>query len=142
MARRFPGQRWVRITLRTAHLACVAMVIGTASFAQDQLDLWLAGLLLSGGLLVVEELYRYGLDWIRWAQAWVVLAKLGLFAVVALMDTWQLPALWTALVLGAVISHAPGKVRQHPLWGDPGPCADKSSGGSDPTRIGQDPPHP
>lgn len=148
MSRRFPGQRWVRIGLRTVHLGCVAMVLGAATFAHERLDLWLAGLLLSGGLLVVEELYRYGRDWFRWLQAWVVLTKLGLFAIVLLMDTWQVPALWTALVLGAIISHAPGKVRQHPLWGEPGPCADKGEadksgaeeGGQDPTRMGQDPP--
>jgi hypothetical protein len=140
VARKFPGQRWLRITLRTLHLGTVAMVIGSAAFQGPELDLWLAGLLLSGGLLVVEELYRYGLDWFRWVQAWVILTKLALFAVVALLDTWQLPALWIALVLGAVISHAPGKLRQAPLWGEPGPCASKSAGGSDPTRIGQDPP--
>ncbi len=143
MARKFPGQRWLRISLRTVHLGCVAMVLGGAAFGRQDLDLWLAGLLLSGGLMVVEELYRYGLDWFRWAQAWVVLIKLGLFAVVLTLEAWQVPALWCALVLGAVISHAPGKVRQAPLWGAPGPCADKSdvsSGGSDPTRRGQDRP--
>ncbi|MCP4804277.1 MAG: hypothetical protein GY884_02930 [Proteobacteria bacterium] len=102
----------------------MALVIGAAMYGAD-LTLSLELILLSGGALAAEELYRHGLDWFRWVQAWVVLAKLGLFVVVLALEPWRLPALWIALVLGALISHATGKVRQHPLWGDPGPCATK-----------------
>lgn len=122
--RRFPGQRALRITLRTIHLVAVALVIGAAMYGGD-MTLGLEILLLSGAALMAEEVVRHGFGWFRFVQAWVVFGKLGLFVVVLALDTWRLPALWAALVLGALISHATGKLRQHPLWGDPGPCATK-----------------
>lgn len=80
--------------------------------------------LATGAALIGEELYRYGTDWFRWLQSWVILSKVCLLALALVHgDT---VALWAALVAGAVISHAPGVVRQWPLWGDAGPCAQRA----------------
>lgn len=122
--RRFRGQRALRIAFRTLHLGAVAMLLGSAVFA-DGLGPWLEAVLLTGGLLVGEELYRYGSDWFRWLQSWVVLGKLALLVCVFALPAYQVPALWAALVMGSVISHAPGWVRQYGLIGEAGPCAAK-----------------
>jgi hypothetical protein len=58
----------------------------------------------------------------------VILAKLALLWV-GLMVPALLPwALWTAVILGGIISHAPGVVRQYGVWGEAGPCARKADG--------------
>jgi hypothetical protein len=78
--------------------------------------------LLSGGAMVAEALVRYGTDWLRFVGSWVVLFKLALLV----LALWSGMALWPlllALLLGSVISHAPGRIRQHALWGEDGACA-------------------
>lgn len=122
--RRFPGQRLVRVLMRTVHLGAVAVVLGGAIYGAD-LTQGLEILLISGMALAAEEVWRHGLGWFRFVQAWVVLTKLALFGIVLTIDAMQVPALWAALVLGALISHASGAVRQRALWGAPGPCASK-----------------
>ena len=124
--RRFPGQRALRIAFRTAHIASVVLLLGAATFG-GTMDDYLVLTLATGGLLVLEELYRYGHHWFRWLQSWVVLCKLALLLCVLALPAWKLPALWVALVLGAVISHAPGWLRQFGLFGEPGPCAVKGA---------------
>jgi hypothetical protein len=121
---RYRGQRWVRIALRTLHIAAAAMVIGAAAYGGSW-GIWPELLALSGAGIVADELLKYGLDWLRYLQAWVVLAKVGLCAFGALHPEWLLHALFLALVLGSVISHAPGRVRQFALRGTPGPCGQR-----------------
>ena len=123
---RYPGQRWVRIALRTLHIAAAAMVIG-AAVHDGAYGPWPDLLALSGLAIVADELYKGGLDWIRYLHAWVVIGKVGLAVYGALHLEHLLPCLFAALVLGSVISHAPGKVRQFAFWGEPGPCARKDT---------------
>ena len=122
MPRRFAGQRALRIAFRTAHLASIAVLIGAALFTSDAAD-YAPAAIATGSLLAGAELYRYGLDWLRWLQSWVVLAKLTLLTVGMLRPELLTGVLWACLILGAVVSHAPGSVRQWPIWGPPGPCA-------------------
>ncbi len=100
------------------------MVIGAAAYGGSW-GIWPELLALSGAGIVADELLKYGLDWLRYLQAWVVLAKVGLCAFGALHPEWLLHALFLALVLGSVISHAPGRVRQFALRGTPGPCGQR-----------------
>ncbi len=118
---RFPGQRALRIALRTLHIASIAWLLGAAVYAQPA-EAAVSATLLSGGAMVAEALVRHGSDWLRFLGAWVVLAKLGLliFALGTGMSPWPLLA---ALVLGSLISHAPGRLRQRALWGEDGACA-------------------
>lgn len=123
ITRRFFGQRVLRITLRTLHIGSASMLLGAMSFTGSAGD-WGPAVLLTGGGLILEELYRYGVAWFRWTQAWVALVKVGLFALALVLN--DTTALWVALVAGGVISHAPGALRQFPVWGEPGPCALRS----------------
>ena len=132
MTRRFPGQRALRIAVRTAHIAAAVVLLGAVTWGHDP-GASLLAVLLTGFLLVADDLYRYGPDWFRWVQSWVILGKLLVVALAA-TEPW---ALWTALVLGSVISHAPGTVRQRPLWGRPGPCAVKGSRSAAPGLRGR-----
>lgn len=135
MQRRFSGQRWVRIGLRTAHILASSLYLGLLA-ADGEAAPWLPAVLGSGALLVAEELYRYGLAWLRYRQAWAVGAKLGL---IGLGGVWPEHALATAvlaLVIGSVISHAPGSFRQAALWGEPGPCARGGAGKPGVAEVG------
>ncbi len=121
MRRRSDLHRWLDIALRTLHLlavaACFVEVVtpGAASGAT-------AGVLLTGAGMVASELWRHGLDWLRWGQAWLLFAKLATFAIAASAGA-PLAGLVGAVVLGSVASHAPGAVRHAPMFGEPGPCA-------------------
>lgn len=117
----FPGQRALRIVLRTVHIAAIGWLLGAAIYQAPSEGPVLATM-LSGGAMVVEALARYGADWLRFVGSWVVLCKLALL-VFALWSGMPLWPLLLALVLGSVISHAPGRVRQHALWGEDGACA-------------------
>jgi hypothetical protein len=118
------ARRAVRIILRTGHIAAVVGVVGSL----ENRVAWAGLLLASGGGIALLDLERHGADLFRYLQGQAVLAKLALLALGILVPWMLMPALWACLVIGAVISHAPGSIRQHTLWGPKGPCAmpDKS----------------
>ncbi len=82
--------------------------------------------MLTGLALVAEDVFKGGWDYVRYLQSWAILAKLLLLIAAMAWPALLVPALWCALIIGSVISHAPGAVRQFPLWGEPGPCATPS----------------
>ncbi len=114
--------RWLRIALRTGHLGAVALLIGAATFGQPT-EPWLTLTLLSGLSLVAADVAKGGADYFRYLQSWAILAKLLLLVIACVWPPFLVPALWCALIIGSVISHAPGRVRQRALWGESGPCA-------------------
>lgn len=122
VTRKYRGQRALRVLVRTAHIACAGIVLGAVTFGEPP-GPWLAGAVVTGSALVADELYRYGLHWFRFVASQVILTKLALLGLAAgVADTWPW-AVWVALILGGLISHAPGAVRQRALWGLDGPCA-------------------
>jgi hypothetical protein len=121
-ARKSDAQRALRIVIRTIHIGCIAMLLGAVTFGGD-FGTWAHLAVFTGGLLMVEEVHRYGLGWFRWVQAWVVMGKMTALVIGVMVPSLLLTALWVCLALGGLISHAPGRLRQHPLWGSPGPCA-------------------
>jgi hypothetical protein len=114
--------RAIRIGFRTLHIGAIAMLLGAAGFDQAT-EPWLTLTLLTGGSLVALDVRKGGGDYFRYLQSWAVLAKLILLSAAVIWPALLIPALWSALVIGSVISHAPGGVRQFALWGRPGPCA-------------------
>ncbi len=78
------------------------------------------------------ELGRHGLDWVRYAQGQATLVKVALLLFGFASPAAVLPALWGALVVGSLISHAPGWVRHYALWGADGPCRVKALEGEPP----------
>lgn len=121
--RRYPGQRALRITARTVHIASAGLVLGGALWDQD-VEGWAAALVASGTVILVDDLYRYGMAYLRYAQGATLVAKLAIVGVGASIEGMLFPSLLVAVVAGSVISHAPGAVRHFALWGAPGPCAE------------------
>lgn len=121
MATRSTLHRHAGVLVRTAHLGGVVGVLGAALY-DAPVGGWAELLVGSGMVLVADEFWRFGLAWLRYLQAWVLLAKIGLFAVFAAADA-PLAGLWVAFLLGSVISHAPGPLRHFAILGEPGPCA-------------------
>ena len=121
---RYPGQRPLRIALRTIHLACVAMVIGAVGFGQNP-EAWVVMLVLSGIGIIADDLYKYGEDYFRFAQFWALIVKIGLVVLGSIFPEMMWLMLMGALVVGSVISHSPGAIRHFSLWGPKGPCASR-----------------
>jgi len=100
------------------------MMLGAAHFdspqAAAQSDF--VGLLLgSGAGILFDDIYRYGQRWVQMLQFWAALTKVALFVVGVLFPELLIGCMWAALVVGSVISHAPGEVRHFRLWGADAP---------------------
>jgi len=117
-ARRYPGQRLLRISLRTAHIAAAVMVLGAIAHHLP-VGAWKWVLAASGLGILADDLYRYGPAWFRWLQFWAAAFKVGMVLLGLAFDPWLAPGHWAALVVGSFISHAPGRFRHKALWGPP-----------------------
>ena len=123
---KYKGQRAFRIVLRTIHLLSVMFLAGSV-FGHGVVDrLPLAILVMSGGGLMADEFLRYGTDILRWASFWSIAAKIALLLFGGLYPAWMPEVMVAAVVIGGIISHAPGAIRQYAFVGQPGPCALKS----------------
>jgi hypothetical protein len=118
----YPFQRVIRISLRTLHIGAAAMTMGAVFFGGDP-GSWPMLLMATGLGILSDDLYKYGLDWMRWLNFWVLAFKLTLLGVALYRPDFLKVAMWSALILGSLISHAPGKIRHAALWGKSGPCA-------------------
>lgn len=117
--RAFPGQRWVRIAVRTGHLASMGLLLGgvAAGHAPAELSAAMWGTLLSGAVFVALELYQSGV-WLLQLKGWAVMLKLMLFIGAVTTQEHSLPLLYAALVVGGISSHMPGRYRYYsPLHG-------------------------
>lgn len=108
--RAYSGQRALRITARTIHIGAAAMVLGAVAF-NGEAGAWTAILVLTGVFIMGDDTYKYGLDYFRTLQSWAIFLKLAALALTVIWPTSLLGAMWFCLVLGGLISHAPGKVR-------------------------------
>ena len=116
--------RVFRITARTAHIGSASLVLGAAVFG-GVVPYAAPILLFSGCAIVMHDVHKHGWDNFRYVHGAAVLVKLGLVTLGVARPSLLVPSLWAALIVGSVISHAPGAIRQYPLWGAPGPCARK-----------------
>jgi len=114
--------RAIRIGLRPLPIGAVAMVLGAVAFGGNA-GSWWSLLVLSGGGIIASDLYKHGIDWFGYACGVAALAKFALLFVGLLLPSLMLPCLWGCLIIGAVISHAPGSVRHAGVLGRPGPCS-------------------
>lgn len=111
-ARDFPGLRWVRTSLRTAHIAAFSGLVGGHVFAASpaQLQPWLIATIASGGGLVALSLYQ-SMAWLREVRGVAILLKLGLLCIIPLWWSARLPILFAIIVLSSYVSHMPGRYR-------------------------------
>lgn len=105
------------------------MVIGAVIY-EGEPSPWDGLLLLSGFGIVWTDLARHGWSWFRYGQGAATVVKVGLLAVGIVWPPFLVTSLFCALVVGSVVSHAPGSLRNFPLWGAPGPCAVDKGGES------------
>jgi hypothetical protein len=114
--RPLPAVRVARTTLRTAHLIAVASLYGGHVYGVEagRLVPALVGSLTTGGALMALEVYRVPV-WMVQIRGVATLVKLLLVAGVAAFWDQRVALLSLALVIGAVVSHMPGRWRYHSL---------------------------
>ncbi|GMR15431.1 MAG: hypothetical protein BMS9Abin30_1059 [Gammaproteobacteria bacterium] len=110
-------KRWTKISLRTLHLLAVAGVGGGVLFGLDR-ELWfnywwLA--LASGALMMLIDIISNPV-WFVQVRGLVIAVKLILLVFLGTYPGWDNLVLAVIVILSAVISHAPGKLRYYSLY--------------------------
>lgn len=110
--RDFPYRRAAKTTLRTLHIFTAGTLLGGHIFAVPSvvLEPWLWGTILSGVLLTVTDLHA-SFSVLCELRGLAVVAKLLLVLAVPVFWDARVTLLIVALVIGAVISHMPGRYR-------------------------------
>ncbi len=115
--RNFPGQRWVRISVRTWHLLAMGWLLGGTAqgltLAEQPGALWLT--FLSGIVFSALELYQTFI-WLFQLKGQAVLVKLVLLGAAVNSTEYGLSFLIVAVVIGGISSHMPGKYRYYSFY--------------------------
>jgi hypothetical protein len=116
-ARSFPGIRWVRISLRTAHLIAMGLLVGgvASGTPPDRLTEALWGTLLTGAAFVAIELYQ-SLIFLVQLKGVAVFVKFALLVLAVEVPSSALPAIIVAIVIGGISCHMPGKYRYYSIF--------------------------
>jgi hypothetical protein len=117
--RSFPGQRWVRISIRTAHLLSMGLLIGgfAGGLPLEQLSAAFWWTLLTGVVFVAVELHA-SFIFLFQLKGIAVLAKTLLLLAAWAEPRYAMSCLVFAVVIGGISSHMPGKYRYFsPLHG-------------------------
>jgi len=110
-------KRWTKISLRTVHLVAVAGVGGGILFDLDN-SLWINYwwlALASGSLLMLIDVVSNPV-WLVQVRGFSVYFKLILLAFLGSQPEWDRFLLLVIIVISAVISHAPGKLRYYSIY--------------------------
>lgn len=115
--REFTGQRWVRIGFRTAHLIAMAFLLGGVAGGAAVGDLaWaLWGTVLTGAGYMAVELFNSFVFLIQ-LKGLAVIAKILLLGAAGLSADGALGLLVTAIVIGGISSHMPGRFRYFSIF--------------------------
>ena len=108
--RSFPGQRAARITARTVHIGAIAVWLGSYVYNGDS-GWWPIVAAITGFVIVASDVFKYGIDYFRYMLSWAIALKLSIILVAHFWIPLRPVALWSSLVIGSLISHAPGKIR-------------------------------
>ena len=110
-------KRWTKISLRTLHLVSVAGVGGGILFGLDKAVWvnywWLA--LASGVLMMAIDIVSNPV-WLVQVRGLVIYLKLVMLAILGAYPQWGGTLLLMIIILSAVISHAPGKLRYYSVY--------------------------
>ncbi len=110
-------KRWSKISLRSLHLLAIAGVGGGILFALEK-DLWINYwwlALVSGVLMMLMDITANPV-WIVQVRGIVIMLKLILLALLGSNPGWDSFLLAIIIIISAVISHAPGKLRYYSLY--------------------------
>ena len=115
--RLFPGQRWVKIALRTFHLIGMCGLGGGLflPFPPSLLTPSMTLLVATGTAMVAVELWSNGV-WLIQVRGLAIMMKIVLLMLIFVTKEWAEPLLLSIIVLSGVISHAPGDVRYYSLF--------------------------
>jgi hypothetical protein len=116
-ARSFPGIRWVRISLRSAHLVAMGLLVGGVAMgiSPDGLAGAVWGTLLTGAAFVAIELYQ-SLIFLVQLKGLAVFVKFALLVLAMEVPSAALPAIIVAIIIGGISSHMPGKYRYYSIF--------------------------
>ena len=114
--RDFPGRRWLNLSLRAAHLAGIVL-LGASLLGAGEPGPGILLTLVSGLGMFAGDLWANP-GHVREIAGFGVLLKLALVAVMAFHPPLALPLFWAILVISTLLSHAPGRLRHHRLFGN------------------------
>ena len=116
-SRDFTGQRWIRIILRTTHLVGITGMAGAffnkGFTSSTSIYLWLV--LISGFSFFALDVWTNGVCLIQ-LRGIALYLKFSLLALLFFSPYFQVPALFTVVIISGVISHAPGHIRYYSLF--------------------------
>ena len=110
-------KRWAKISLRTLHLLSVAGVGGGILFGLEK-NLWLNYWWLamaSGALMMLVDIISNPV-WIVQVRGLSIFIKLILLAYLGSNPDWDGFLVVLIIIISAVISHAPGKLRYYSIY--------------------------
>ena len=120
--RTFPGRRAVRVISRTAHIVCLAVLLGGHFFEapKERLLPWLYGVIATGGVLMATDLWQ-SWRWFREVRGAATVAKVALLSLVPIFWHARVFILIAVVVIGSVVSHMPGRYRYWVIGQGPRP---------------------
>ncbi len=112
----FPCWRFVCTLLRTGHIVTTGTLLGGFIFAQPVTVLlpWLWGSVVTGVLLLTADL-RSGAAVLGQVRGLAALIKVVILALIPVFWEARVPLLVMILLIGAVISHMPKRMRHRVL---------------------------
>lgn len=119
--RRFAGQRWVNITLRSAHLVGITGLAGGYLFGVEEAR-WLPFgylALASGVSLALLYLWSTAL-WLTKVSGQAVVLKCMLLALALGLPGWRGELFVLVIMISAIVAHAPSWVREYCWWSGKG----------------------
>lgn len=116
--RRFRGQRWVRIIVRSIHVVLASVTLGAFVFHIDPAHRWpwFLATLLSGFLILGLYLYESAAFLLQ-VSGLVVAAKLVLVALLPAFGAVRVWVLMFVAFASVVSSHGPSGFRHRLIWG-------------------------
>jgi len=116
--RRYPGQRWVKMLARSAHVVFSGVYLGSLVFQVEPATRlpWFLAVMLSGLLMICLDLYESGafLLQLRGLVTAVKLVLLALLPTFGAMGVWIIAGIAFCSVIS---SHASSSVRYFLIWG-------------------------
>lgn len=116
--RRFTGQRWVKICLRSLHVLCAGIYLGAyvLGVEGDLRTRWFLATLLSGVAMLLVDLFESGAFLLQ-LRGLVVMSKLVLLAFIAKLGPAAVWILAAVAFFSVISSHASSGFRYYMIWG-------------------------
>lgn len=110
--RLFPGQRWLNISLRSAHLVGIAGIGGGFLFGLNEAQ-WLPfwHLSLSTGVFLSLLYIWSSAIWLFELSGLIIVIKVLLLGTAVILPAWRAELFTLIILISSLIAHAPGRIR-------------------------------